>query len=397
MLRFIFRKLTNRTVKLILLLLLALPSVTWFALRASLVVKVRQAESLLSQVKGLRVRESTFQDARQLADQYHGRVDYQGEPCTFEKCTYAIFLGASWANPPGFMQEALRFVGIRTYRVDGSVQVRNGRIMEVSFDVDTEARPGAAGGQWIAASAKISDHFSRSGYSYGRDRGLDEHPNRQVRHPHFTTSGGGQIIVSEVTADAKATERERAFDIRLSCISRLQGCSELRELAPSVWEDLMAATKEQVKRVEAPSDYGACPSRSLARIARDMDNVLLVEVKKVFSIKNAGNSRLQDVELQLVEVLKGQTNKHLSRFPLKIPGADADEDSRNSGLPGRMFSPGSRVVLFLRESEIDFVPDPPCEVVPASHENLVAVRQTLSQLAQRVPITALAEEGYRLP
>jgi hypothetical protein len=397
MLSFIVRKMTSRTVKLILFLLLVVPSLTWFALRTALILKGRQTETLLSQVKALRVRESSFQDAQQLADQYPGKVDYQGEPCTFEKCIYAIVLGPSWDKQPDSIESALRFVGIRTYRVDSSVQVRNGRIMEVAFVVDTEAKLDAAGGQWIAASAKVSDHFSRSDYYDGRDRGLDEHPNRQVRHPHFTTRGGGQIILSEVTADANARDIARAFDIRLSCISSLQGCSDLRDLAPSAWEDLMTATEEQRKRAEPPRGYGVCSGQSLARIARDMDNVLLVQVRKVFPPESGGNSRFQDVELGLIEILKGRTNNHLARLPLEIPEVDANGNARNSRLQGRMFSPGSQVVLFLKDSEIDFAAHPPCEVVPASDENLAVIRQTLTQLAHGTSITALAEDSHRVP
>ena len=397
MLSFIVRKMTSRTVKLILLLLLVVPSLIWLALRASLMVKVRQAETLLSQVKALRVRESSFHDAQQLASRYPGKVDYQDEPCTFEKCTYAIFLGPSWDQQPNSIESVLRFVGIRTYRVDGSVRVRNGRIMELAFDVDTEAKLGAAGGQWIAASAKVSDHFSRSDYYTGRDRGLDEHPNRQVRHPHFTTSGGGQIILSEVTADANARERARAFDIRLSCISSLRGCSDLRDLAPSAWEDLITGTEKQRKRIEPLREYGVCAARSLARIARDMDNVLLARVKKVFPMKSGVDSQFQDVELRLVEVLKGRTNNHLARLPLEIPEGDDNGKARNSSLQGHMFSPGRQVVLFLKDSEIDVAAHPPCEVVPASDENLAVIRRTLTELAHGTSITALAEDSHRVP
>ncbi|MGA3200689.1 MAG: hypothetical protein ABSD89_14985 [Halobacteriota archaeon] len=158
----------------------------------------------------------------------------------------------------------------------------------------------------------------------------------------------------------------------------------------------MAAEKEEGERIEEPGNYGACSTRSLARIARDMDNVLLVEVKKVFQIKNVGDG-LQDVEFHLIEVLKGQPDKHLPRFPLRVPEADAAVDNRNSGLPPSTFSPGNRLLLFLKEGELDFIPYPRCEVVLASRENLAVVRQTLTQLAQGEPITALAAEGQQLP
>jgi len=269
-----------------------------------MVVKARRANALLLQVRALRVRESTFQEAKKLADRYDGRVDYRGEPCTFEKCTFSISLGTWPYHQPGAIREALRYVGIREYGVASSVSVHNGRVVETDFQVTAEAKLGTER-QWLAAAAKVSDRFPRSDYYYGRRNGLDEHPNREVIHPGFSTTGGGQLLVSEVTADANVAERERAFDFRLSCISSLQGCSELRQLAPSAWEDLMAAEKEEGERVEEPGNYGACSTRSLARIARDIDNVLLVEVKKVFQIKSVGDS-LQDVEFQLIEVLKGQ-------------------------------------------------------------------------------------------
>jgi len=128
-----------------------------------------------------------------------------------------------------------------------------------------------------------------------------------------------------------------------------------------------------------------------------MDDILLVEVQKVFPIESMEDGTPQDVRFRLVEVLKGQTNKHLSRFPLEIPEENTKADTRNSGLPQSMFSPGNQLVLFLRKSEVDFIPYPHCEVVLASPDNLAVIRQTLAQLAQRMPISALTEEGRLLP
>jgi hypothetical protein len=67
--------LSRRVAKLVLALLLVAPLGAWVVLRVSLLIKVREAEALLSQVKALRVRESTFQDAKRLADQYKGKVE----------------------------------------------------------------------------------------------------------------------------------------------------------------------------------------------------------------------------------------------------------------------------------------------------------------------------------
>ena len=56
--------LSRRVAKLVLALLLVVPLGAWVVLRVSLLIKVREAKALLSQVKALRVRESTFQGAK---------------------------------------------------------------------------------------------------------------------------------------------------------------------------------------------------------------------------------------------------------------------------------------------------------------------------------------------
>ena len=149
--------LSRRVAKLVLALLLVAPLGAWVVLRVSLLIKVREAKALLSQVKALRVRESTFQDAKRLADQYNDKVedhwkteDRRG-PCTFENCKFMISLGTWPDRQPGLLKEALRFVGIRAYGVEGAVGVRNGRVIGTEFGVTTEATPGSVGGQWIAA------------------------------------------------------------------------------------------------------------------------------------------------------------------------------------------------------------------------------------------------------
>jgi len=73
-----------------------------------------------------------------------------------------ISLGTWPYRQPGFLKEALQFVGMRAYGVEAAVGVRNGRIMETEFGVSTEATPGSIGGQWLAAVAKVSDRVPES-------------------------------------------------------------------------------------------------------------------------------------------------------------------------------------------------------------------------------------------
>lgn len=359
-------------------------------------IAVWRAGALLLKVKQLRPRESTFEDAMRLAHEYAGDVDYQGGPCSSKNCSFTISLGSGWsASPPfGYKLGILRAVGIKVSWFAGSVQVRDGPVIGKGFIVLTEARWGAPFGQWLAVTTELTDHFSRIDFPEGQRLGLEEHPNRYVRKPHLTTTGDGEILVAAVTPDATSTDIDRAFDFRLSCISSLFGCSELRDLLPTVWEDYVA-TKMSPHENEDDRNYGPCPSRSLARLARDMDNVLLVQVKRVIPMDRDQN-RTQDVEFQLVEILKGQPDMHLPRFPMDTGGDDGGAAHLPVGSPPQIFSPGKRIVLFLKEYELDFIPYPHCEVVQAGEGNLGVVRQTLTQLSQGAPISAL-REGNQLP
>lgn len=389
LLPFIYRRLASRAGRRILLSLLALPVAAWCTLRVSMAIDVWRGNSLLLRVKQLRARESTFDDAMRLALEYAGHVDYGGEPCSPRNCSFTISLGYVWTGLQALISETdlLWAAGIRVSMFGASVQVRDGHVIGKGFTVWTEARRGLPSGQWLVTTTELTDHFPRADYHYGRLRGLEEHPNHHVAKPHLTTSGGGQVLEVEVTPDATAREIERAFDFRLSCISSLVGCSGLGDLLPAAWEDYVASEMSPCQS-ESDREYGPCPLRSLARLARDMDNVLLVEVKRIFPVDIKRN-RTQDVEYQLVEILKGQPDKHLPRFPMDIGGDDAEPAHLPVGLPSRIFSPGKRIVLFLRNSELDFVPYPHCEVVPATEENLGVVRQRLTQLSQGAPISAL--------
>lgn len=121
-----------------------------------------------------------------------------------------------------------------------------------------------------------------------------------------------------------------------------------------------------------------------------MDNGVLVEVQKVFPLQSDQN-RSQDVAFKLLETLKGQPDTLLSRYPLEIPGKDRKSPRWPVGLPSRLFSPGKRFVMFLKDSQsyLDFTPNPICEVAPATEENVAAIRQTVTQLATGTPISAL--------
>ncbi len=387
MLRFIYRKLTSRAGIFVLPFLLVTPVAIWIALRISQAIEVKRVEILLNRIKGLRVRETTFQETQQLAKEYPGHMRYSEGNCDAEECEFSIYFGYELVDRFDFINGVLRSVGVRQFVVGASVKVRNGLLVKKGFSILAETRIASPCGQWLAISGTTEDHFPHSDYYYGRYLGLEEHPNHQVIKPHLTTNGGGQALNAAVTPDATLTEQERTYDFRLPCLSSLGGCSELEEIAPSAWEDYLSNHKVQ-NQFNEESRFGLCSDRTLARLSRDIDNILLVQVEKVFPLVGSGTS-FQDVKFQLVEILKGKTDKHLAQFPLTVAKGSPTADRVNPTLAPELFSPGKRVVLFLKENDLDFVPFVACEVIPADRRNLLVIRQSIRQLNQGLPITAL--------
>jgi hypothetical protein len=67
-------------------------------LRTSQAIAVRRVETLLDKIKELCVREATFQEARQLAEEYPRNTQYSEGNCDEADCDCVIFLANSAAN-----------------------------------------------------------------------------------------------------------------------------------------------------------------------------------------------------------------------------------------------------------------------------------------------------------
>ena len=55
--------------------------------------------------------------------------------------------------------------------------------------------------------------------------------------PVITGGDGGRGIEAVIDFRASPADRQHAFDLNLRCMSTLRGCTELRELMPSVYKD----------------------------------------------------------------------------------------------------------------------------------------------------------------
>jgi hypothetical protein len=127
-----------------------------------------------------------------------------------------------------------------------------------------------------------------------------------------------------------------------------------------------------------------CPDRILFRRARDVADILLVEVANVHPVlEQFGNEQEEIADYRLLEVLKGKLDRPLKNVghPLSLSIGVNESAIPNPAL--KLLHPGSQVLMF-SDSSTDV--DSPCETVAATESAERAIRSTLRSNAGQVPL-----------
>lgn len=207
------------------------------ALNISMLSARRRAESLVSEVRLLRLGLSTAQDAERLFARYGGWKQLGDDStCSDRECFFLVIpvyssileralrgwwvishLRDVWKNP------CCDLTGWRGLTV--ALRVHRGHIARIEVATGSRTPSGLllTGRVVIIPTNLARGEPLRPGYSPGI--------------LHITTPGGGRGIRAAISDLASDEDRTRAFDLNLRCMSTIRGCSELREVMPSVWED----------------------------------------------------------------------------------------------------------------------------------------------------------------
>jgi len=205
--------------------------------KVSLIMTRHRAERLLSEVMELKLGESTASDAQQLVDRYGGSKQQgndsvcSGGDCLFfaipvtNRITESL-LRAGWVigRTTGVWHNLCD--DLLPWRAMGvGVHAKGGRIVRIGINLETRRKDGFLLEGTTVFVPSLPEVFEplRPGY----------HPGRF----HITTPGGGAGVSAMITPRASCEDRGRAFDLNLQCISSIHGCTELREIMPSVWTD----------------------------------------------------------------------------------------------------------------------------------------------------------------
>ena len=210
----------------------------------------QRAESLLRDFKALKIGETPAEEAMRLVREYGGDIEttsFLGSPCGKAVTVYRLrnvefprlapyssiryqYIAYQFTKGLAFFSE----IGIRPWSVGGNVVTEgervvcwglhagvtrsDGLLLVSSLDVE----PG-----WPERTTPPTPlpFFGHSGWSsYRAGVGWDSDPR-------------AEILSVDLTHEATAMERARAFDINLDCLDAFRECRKVCELRPSVWRE----------------------------------------------------------------------------------------------------------------------------------------------------------------
>jgi hypothetical protein len=169
------------------------------------------AAVVLTDIQSLPMGKATLQDVQQLAARNGGFAWPDSKPCTEQQCQFAFTIDNHSLSRLHLAKPTI---------FSASLGIQNGRLATRSVGLTT-------GGEESSASVFVSETMVQPfpdwpAFHVARHRGWQDRPWRTVVH---------------LTPMASPEQRYSAYSVNVSCLSRLLGCRDARELAPALWPE----------------------------------------------------------------------------------------------------------------------------------------------------------------
>jgi len=337
-----------------LLIIILIPAV---GIQLDRYVLRRNADRLLTDLKSLEMRRSTFEDAQRVRDGWDGHVHGEG-PCDAYSCDLSIQLGDFLERHLTFFVThqraglAYRLLGGRPARIDSYVRVRKNIVWGKGIEA------------WIAGPWSRQRDGTRFYWTLiGRAKsGLPEgisslHPEYSVGSPSGCSGCSEAHVIFTPYADP--SDVNRLMDINFSCLTRWKACQTKAEILPTAWNEAMGESRKQ-RNSKQPCASGV--ARVLSRVAAR------VAIGRV--VKSDVSSNQGEVSLALAQDLKpGDFRSAPTRFSIPMfPEARLNR----------------QYILFFDRPKTSRPDDNyrGCDFVPATAENILAARSGVAEECQ---------------
>ena len=200
----------------------------------------RKAERVLHAVRQLQVGKSTFEDARAVMIHNGGTVwPHEHSDCSPAHCSFVIVLKHHSLLLPGDVDFPPR-LGLQARDGGPGVEVDAGVVTSVTYEADVRGSGG-----WLL----VYELFDINAFPKGPIGKIGRRPY-SVRSTNITTEGGGGGLMTTLTSQANAEERNHAFEFNFDCLTKFGGCTSLCQLAPGTFADYVKQTGHMPRREE---------------------------------------------------------------------------------------------------------------------------------------------------
>jgi hypothetical protein len=370
----LWRRLTSRGARRIALFFFLALALLAIGLRVNSAIFVHRVHRILGGMEQLRPDQSSKAEMLTMVPALRPEL-LEYEHCGGDEC-YSMYVD-NWrdskvarllfkvANP--FVLRALRRLGLRFWTFGAKVDLRGDRIHNLCYFLMVDDGTGEYPG-WIdveVGSLRGSNHMVRNLIR-------DESPDYQISS-YFKWPDLDLRVIFAPTASPELVHH--AFDLRLDCMWQL-GCRTARQLLPLVWDDKQKISAAALARMKSSDP---CPDRILPRKARDIPNILHLEVERVRPESETSYDQVYRVaNYRLLGVLKGTPNRPLSSVGHRMTILGTDKIP-NPAI--NLLRPGAKVLMFT-DPDGDLVE--PCETVAATPSALQTIRSALASPASQV-------------
>jgi hypothetical protein len=188
----------------------------------------RRAENLLRDVQTIHVGKSTTEDVTNLLRNYRDT----GYPASSSMCpsadsSYSVRIANDSLNQLGMKFPKLRKIGLKPWGVVAMFLLEHGKVcyFEYSFGLMRSE-------QWKELIVEVAAPPRVPGEEF---------------EPYFPQYLGGKAIrfTTLVYPEATLDQRRRAFDLDLSCLTQVGGCTNACEMMPAAWPDYLKEAREE--------------------------------------------------------------------------------------------------------------------------------------------------------
>jgi hypothetical protein len=369
--RWVVRALTGRLARRIYvaILLFALLLTTTARLRSYFMA--RRIQAVLTGLAEIRVDRTTEEQLTKMVP-YLSHKDWEVGGIS-HRVFYAQISNESDARLLGLAAYGLGqyghlagWLGYRFISFDARILVQDGKVFHVEYGLangwERPQYPGYVG--YIVSARSVHGFWLPHQMPFGVSSEDDESPQYRPR-------GGENGLYAIYTSDAPPQLTERAFRLNLSCFWSLRGCSDAREIAPTVWQDVQAIQHATYQQLIS----GKCPDPIIDGRMRYLPDitVLLLEVTGSRRVEvNEEGDKAEDwlTDYKLKEVIRGQNSRSWKNVRLR-PTIPSPEDPTRA-IANQIWPPtkiGTQVLFF---GNVEFYS---CRFVPASPSALEIVHK----------------------